>query len=204
MKIIGLTGGIACGKTTVAAMLKELGATVLDADEISRGLTAPGGPALPAIREAFGAQVFAPDGTLDRKALASIVFSNGEALRTLNAITHPMVIARLERGIAACRENAVPIVVLDVPLLFEVGAEKLADTTLCVTAPTEVQIRRMQSRNGYTPTEAMERINSQMPVSEKAARSDAVLDTDKPLAQLREEVEKLYNVWLTADRKENP
>ncbi len=204
MKIIGLTGGIACGKTTVAAMLKELGATVLDADEISRGLTAPGGPALPAIREAFGAQVFAPDGTLDRKALASIVFSNGEALCTLNAITHPMVIARLEKGIAACRENAVPIVVLDVPLLFEVGAEKLADTTLCVTAPTEVQIRRMQSRNGYTPTEAMERINSQMPVSEKASRSDAVLDTDKPLAQLREEVEKLYNVWLTADRKENP
>lgn len=204
MKIVGLTGGIACGKTTVAAMLRTLGAFVLDADEISRGLTAPGGAALPAIREAFGQAVFLPDGTLDRKALAAIVFSNKEALHTLNAITHPMVIDRLESGIAACRESGVSIVVLDVPLLFEVGADKLADTTLCVTAPTEVQIRRMQTRNGYSTKEAMERINSQMPVAEKAARSDAVLDTHKPLAQLEQEVEKLYHVWLNADRKENP
>lgn len=203
MKIIGLTGGIACGKTTVAAMLKELGATVLDADEISRGLTAPGGPALPAIREAFGPKVFLPDGTLDRKALAAIVFGNKAALETLNAITHPMVIARLESGIAACRESGASIVVLDVPLLFEVGAQRLADVTVCATAPEEVQILRMQSRNQYTREEALRRIRSQMPVAEKAARSDIVLDTDLPLPELEKEVETLYHLWLTAARKEN-
>lgn len=206
MKIIGLTGGIACGKTTVAGMLKELGAVILDADAISRQLTAPGGEALPAIREAFGSSVFLSDGTLNRAALAAQVFSDNEKLQTLNRITHPMILDRLATGIEACRENAAPIVVLDVPLLFEVHADALADLTVCVTAPREVQIHRLYTRNGLTREEAILRIESQMPVAQKAALSDVVLDTHKPLCELEADVQKLYDVWTGStppDRKEN-
>lgn len=207
MKIIGLTGGIACGKTTVAGMLKKLGAVILDADAISRELTVPGGAALPAIREAFGSEVFLPDGTLDRAALAAQVFSDSEKLQTLNRITHPMVLSRLSEGIAACRENGTPIVILDVPLLFEVHADALADLTVCVTAPEEVQIQRLYTRSGLSREQALGRINSQMPVARKAALSDVVLDTHKPLPQLEEDVQKLYSVWMNdpvPGRKETP
>jgi len=195
MKIIGLTGGIACGKTTVAGMLNRLGAVIIDADAISRQLTAPGGAALPAIREAFGSQVFLPDGTLDRAALAAQVFSDSEKLQTLNRITHPMILSRLSEGIAACRENGTQIVVLDVPLLFEVQADALADLTVCVTAPEEVQLQRLYARNGLSREQALGRINSQMPLAQKAALSDVVLDTHKPLHRLEEDVQELYSAW---------
>lgn len=198
MKIIGLTGGIACGKTTVASMLSELGASVIDADAISHQLTAPGGDALPAIREAFGRLVFFPDGTLNRGALASLVFSNEEDLATLNSITHPMILDRLKEEIDTCRKMGALIVVLDVPLLFEVGAEALADITVCATSPEEVQIERMRTRSGLNREQALSRIRSQMPVSEKEARSDVVLDTNKPLSQLQQDVQKLYHSWADA------
>lgn len=198
MKIIGLTGGIACGKTTVASMLSELGASVIDADAISHQLTAPGGDALPAIREAFGRLVFFPDGTLNRGALASLVFSNEEDLTTLNGITHPMILDRLKEEIDTCRKMGALIVVLDVPLLFEVGAEALADITVCATSPEEVQIERMRTRSGLNREQALSRIRSQMPVSEKEARSDVVLDTNKPLSQLQQDVQKLYHSWADA------
>lgn len=207
MKIIGLTGGIACGKTTVAGMLSKLGAVILDADAISRELTAPGGDALPTIREAFGSDVFLPDGTLNRAALAAQVFSDEDKLLTLNRITHPMILDRLAGGIAACRESGVPIVVLDVPLLFEVHADALADLTVCVTAPREVQIDRLYTRSGLSRKQAIRRIESQMPVAQKAALSDVVLDTHKPLDELEQDVQKLYDTWMGNDpsgRKENP
>ncbi|MEG2481758.1 MAG: dephospho-CoA kinase, partial [Clostridia bacterium] len=104
MKIIGLTGGIACGKTTVASMLKELGASVVDADQISRELTMPAGEALPALREAFGTLVFYPDGTLNRPVLAQLVFHNREELEKLNRITHPMIHQKLLAEIETCRK----------------------------------------------------------------------------------------------------
>lgn len=195
MKIIGLTGGIACGKTTVAEMLEELGAVIIDADAISHELTAPGGEALPAIREAFGRLVFFPDGTLNREVLAALVFSNEAERKTLNEITHPMILQRLEENIATCRKMGSLIVVLDVPLLFEVGAEKLADITVCTTSPREVQIERMRTRSGLGYEQAVKRIESQMPLSQKEALSDVVLDTNKPLDELRKDVQKLYNAW---------
>ncbi|MBR4069382.1 MAG: dephospho-CoA kinase [Clostridia bacterium] len=207
MKIIGLTGGIACGKTTVAGMLSKLGAVILDADAISRELTAPGGDALPAIREAFGSDVFLPDGTLNRAALAAQVFSDEDKLLTLNRITHPMILDRLAGGIATCRESGVPIVVLDVPLLFEVHADALADLTVCVTAPREVQIDRLYTRSGLSREQAIRRIESQMPVAQKAALSDVVLDTHKPLDELEQDVQKLYDTWMgngPSGRKEIP
>jgi len=195
MKIIGLTGGIACGKTTVANMLKELGASIIDADAISHELTAPGGEALPGIREAFGRLVFFPDGTLNREVLAALVFSNEAERETLNKVTHPLILNRLRENIETCRKMGALIVVLDVPLLFEVGAQELADITVCTTSPLEVQIERMRTRSGLGREQAMKRIESQMPLSEKEALSDVVLDTNKPTDELQKEVLKLYNAW---------
>ena len=195
MKIIGLTGGIACGKTTVAKMFKELGASIIDADAISHELTAPGGEALPGIREAFGRLVFFPDGTLNREVLAALVFSNEAERETLNKVTHPLILKRLREDIETCRKMGALIVVLDVPLLFEVGAQELADITVCTTSPLEVQIERMRTRSGLGREQAMKRIESQMPLSEKEALSDVVLDTNKPTDELQQDVLKLYNAW---------
>lgn len=202
MLIIGLTGGIACGKSTVSAMLKKLGACIIDADQISRSQTAPGGIALPPIRAAFGDQVFHEDGTLNRPALAKAVFGHPEAMEVLNQITHPLVNQQMRQEMEDCRKMGAQAVVLDVPLLFESHMEDWADFNVCVTVPQEVQIARMASRDGFDREAAMKRIESQMPVSQKAERSDVVIDTNKPLSDLEQEVRKLYEGWLCAARKE--
>ena len=203
MLTIALTGGIACGKSTVADMLRALGASIIDADAISRSLTADGGAALPAIREAFGDGVFHADGTLNRPALSKAVFGHPEALEKLNAITHPMILAEMQRQKELCRKAGDAVVVLDVPLLFEAGMQHLGDVVACAVCPQETQITRMKSRNGFDRETALARIRSQMPVSEKAAKSDVVIDTDLPLSALQEAVHKLYQGWLMAARKEN-
>jgi len=203
MYIIALTGGIACGKTTVSGMLAEMGASVIDADQISRSLTAPGGRALPEVRRAFGDGVFLPDGTLDRAQLAKVVFADRAAVERLNGIIHPLVKLEMDEQLEACRKNGAGVVVLDVPLLFEAGMQHMGDVVACVTAPQEIQIARMHSRNGYTREEAMSRIRNQMPVDEKAKRSDVVIDTSCTLEELRTKVEMLYQGWADAARKEN-
>ena len=196
MKIIALTGGIACVKSTLAEMLHELGAPIVDADEVSRSLTAPGGKALPAIREAFGSEVFQNDQTLNRAALAERVFHDPEQLQKLNNLTHPLIIAQMKSEIERCRESGAPVVVLDVPLLFETGLNRLADETVCVSAPLPVQLRRLMTRNGLTEEQAMTRIRSQMPLSEKEKRADRTVSTDCPLEELRTLMSRLYRQWL--------
>lgn len=204
MLTIALTGGIACGKSTVAAMLAELGAPVIDADAISRALTAPGGAALPAIREAFGPEVFGESGALDRAALGRRVFADPAALQTLNALTHPLICREMERGRESCRKSGAPVVVLDVPLLFEAGMQDLADVVVCVRVSERTQLSRVQSRDGLSEAEALGRIRSQMPLAQKARLSDVVLDNERPLSDVRAEVETLYAGWLDAARKETP
>ena len=196
MKIIALTGGIACGKSTLAEMLRELGAPVVDADEVSRSLTAPGGKALPALREAFGGEVFQDGQTLNRAALAARVFQDPEQLRKLNAVTHPLIIERMQSEIERCRESGAPVVVLDVPLLFETGLDRLADETVCVSAPLPVQLKRLMTRNGLTEEQAMRRIQSQMPLCEKEKLADRTISTDCPLEELRARMSRLYRQWL--------
>lgn len=196
MKIIALTGGIACGKTTLANMLRELGAPVIDADAISRSLTAPGGKALPAIRKAFGGEVFQDGQTLNRAALAARVFQDPEQLRKLNAVTHPLIIERMQSEIERCRKSGAPVVVLDVPLLFETGLDRLADETVCVSAPLPVQLKRLMTRNGLTEEQAMRRIQSQMPLCEKEKLADRTISTDCPLEELRARMGRLYRQWL--------
>lgn len=200
MFVIALTGGIACGKSTVSGMLSQLGASIIDADQISRGLTAPGGAALPAIRQTFGDSVFHADGTLDRPALSALVFADKAAIEKLNAITHPLVRQHMEDQLSECRKQGARVVVLDVPLLFEAGMQHMGNLVACVTAPEEVQIARMAARNGYSREEALSRIRNQMPVYEKARLSDVVIDTNKPLDALQKDVEMLYQGWIA--RKE--
>jgi dephospho-CoA kinase len=171
--VIGLTGGIACGKTNLSNALREHGAPVIDADEISRALTAENGPALPAIRAAFGDGVFA-GGALDRRALAKEVFADGRKRETLNGILHPMIFAEMRRQMARTEGAAV----LDVPLLFEAGLDAWCDEIWCAYVPQKEQMKRLMKRDGITGREALRRIRAQMPTREKARRADHVIRTD--------------------------
>ncbi|MBE5786310.1 MAG: dephospho-CoA kinase [Clostridiales bacterium] len=170
--VIGLTGGIACGKTNLSNALRVVGAPVIDADEISRSLTAPGGRALPAIRNAFGNEVFTGD-TLDRKALGEIVFSNPDALAQLNALTHPLIFQIMREEM----EKYPGPVVLDVPLLFETGLDKWCDEIWCAYLPQKDQLARLMARDGITRKAALQRIHAQMPALVKAKKSHHVIRT---------------------------
>ena len=170
--VIGLTGGIACGKSNISRALKEAGVPVIDADEISRNVTAKGGIALPAIRKAFGDQVF--DGEeLNRRALSDIVFADPQAREALNGIIHPMVLAEIHRQMD---ETDGPVV-MDVPLLFEVGMDSWCQEIWCAYVPQKEQVRRVRKRGKITYAEALRRIHSQMPVMEKRKRADHVIRT---------------------------
>lgn len=170
--VIGLTGGIACGKSNISRALKEAGVPVIDADEISRNVTAKGGPALPAIREKWGDQVFDGD-ELNRRALSDIVFADPQAREALNAIIHPMVISEIHRQMD---ETDGPVV-MDVPLLFEVGMDSWCQEIWCAYVPQKEQVRRVRKRGKITYAEALRRIHSQMPVMEKRKRADHVIRT---------------------------
>lgn len=188
---IGLTGSIACGKSTVSSYLRECGYTVIDADAISHALTAPGGDALPAIREAFGDQVFSGS-RLDRRALGSVIFCDSAKRAQLNAILHPMILARIY---AALEESDAPgkLVFADVPLLYECGMEAHFDRIWVVSAEEETQLDRLMQRDGLTKEEALSRIRSQMPLEEKRRRADAVIHTDGPIPQTQRQVRRLLS-----------
>ena len=186
VRVIGITGGIGSGKTTVAGWYHTLGVPVIDADAISRALTAPNGEALPAIREAFGATVFHNDGTLDRAALANRVFTEDPAPRTrLNALLHPMIILRVTQALQTLRAAGEPVVLLDVPLLFETGMDKVCDAVLCVTAPDEVRLQRIERRDGISSEEAVRRIRNQNATERTESLADYVLHTDVEQATLK-------------------
>ena len=187
--VLGLTGGIGCGKSEAARYLRSLGAAHIDADAISRALTAPGGEALPAVRRAFGDAVFAPDGSLDRRALSGIVFSDADAKARLEAIIHPLVWAQTERSIA---EAGAPVAVLDVPLLFESGMDALCGEVWTMAADEETQIARVRERDGLTEAQARSRIANQMPMAERNARAARVIDSARPIAETRSELALLY------------
>ncbi|HML45119.1 MAG TPA: dephospho-CoA kinase [Clostridia bacterium] len=188
MIVIGLTGGIACGKTTLSHALRALGASVLDADAFSREATAEGGEALPAIRARFGPAVFDAQGRLNRAALGEIVFSDPRARHDLEGIVHPAVTRRILSELDRLRRNGASLAVLDVPLLFEAGMEGLADEVWVAYLPEELQIRRLMARDGMAREQALRRIRSQMPLSEKLRRADVIIPTTGSRAQSADRV----------------
>ena len=192
MRTIGLTGSIACGKSNVSAVLRELGAAVVDGDLLSRELTAPGGPALPAIRKAFGDGVFLPDGTLNRRALGNRVFASDAARQRLDGLMQPLLRSLILRRMEEARAGGARICVLDMPLLFEAGLDALCDTVWCVHLPREEQLRRLMARDGLTLPQAEARLRSQLSSDEKASRAQVVIDTSGSIDDTRAMIPALY------------
>lgn len=198
MRIIGLTGGIACGKSNISDALLALGAPLIDGDKLSRELTLPGGLALPALRETFGPSYFFPDGSLNRKALGALVFSDPKALAALDAVMQPLLKDLILYRIEEARYSGADVCFLDMPLLFEKKLDSLCDTVWCAWIPESLQLRRLMERDGLSEDEAMARIRSQLSADEKAARSAVVIPTTGTLEESRALVPPLYRQELEA------
>lgn len=187
MKIIGLTGGIATGKSTVSRLLLKLGYEIIDADAIVHELQAMGSPLLFEIVKAFGSTVLHENGNLNRGELGKIVFKNDVARNKLDSIMHPAVRAEIERRIQMSQAD---VLFLDVPLLFEAGFDDMTNVNLVIKASRQVQISRLMKRDNFTKQEVQARINSQILMSEKIIRADFVIDNSGDLCELEENVEK--------------
>jgi len=193
MILVGLTGGVATGKSTVAKMFKQCGAAVINADLLARQVVEPGKPAWRAIVKLFGKTVLNQDRSLDRQALGSIIFHNPKKRRQLERIIHPRVAreqARLTKAITRKDPNAV--VIYEVPLLFEAGVDKRVDKIIVVTADRNIQIARLKKRNGLSRAEAIRRIRSQMPLAKKTQQADHLLNGTLPRPSLRRRVGQLF------------
>ncbi|MEC5169626.1 dephospho-CoA kinase [Glaciihabitans sp. GrIS 2.15] len=196
MYLIGLTGGIASGKTVVARRLEELGATRVDADQLARDVVAVGTPGLAAITERFGVDVIAADGTLDRAALGAVIFRDPDARLALNAITHPAIRELSSRLFAeASDRDPNAVVVYDVPLLAEAlrdpGYHRF-DLVVVVGASTETRVRRLVQLRGLTREEALHRLNSQATDTERLAIADVVIDSNGTLEETIEQADALW------------
>ena len=192
MRIIGLTGGIASGKSTVSRILQSMGAVAIDADAIAHELAEPGAPLYEAYITHWGAGILTPEGTLDRRKIGDIVFADEDERRWLDDVSHPLLYREVQRRLAALCTSDVQTVVLDAPLLFEAGWERLADETWVVVLPRDIQLRRLMARNHYTEEEALSRMESQLSQEEKMRRADVVIDNRGSEAQLEKKVQEVF------------
>ncbi len=189
--IIGVTGGIATGKSSVADLFKKIGLPVVSADELAREVVRSDSDALRAIAQQFGSDVLLSDGTLNRERLAQIVFTDAAARRALNQITHPEIARLAESKLAALVEAGADTIIYEAPLLYEAGAEERVDKVLVVTANPAVQKNRLMARDGLDAETADLRISAQMPLSEKVLRADFVIDNSGAPAETARQVEAL-------------
>ena len=193
MKLVGLTGGIASGKSTVSRLLAEAGARIIDADVLARQAVEPGQPAFAAVVEHFGSGVLKSDGTIDRDQLAAEVFADPGQKARLERIIHPAVAHAMAARLAEIEATAPEsTVVLDVPLLFEAGMDAGLDLVVVVDAPEAVQLERLMKRSGLSRADALARIRSQMPMAEKRRWADVVIDNSGSLASTRSQVLALW------------
>jgi dephospho-CoA kinase len=193
MKVVGLTGGIGTGKSTVSSLLRQMGATVIDADEATRAVQARGTEGLRRLVEKFGPDILTASGDLDRPRLAAIAFEKPEARQRLNAIVHPLVRQWMAERQREAAERGDEIVVLDVPLLYETRGDAAFDTVLLVYAPEELQVRRLVELRGMTEHEARSRIAAQLPIEEKRRRAPHVIDNTGSLERLRDQVRQVWS-----------
>jgi dephospho-CoA kinase len=191
VRVVGLTGGIATGKSTFSAALRARGVPVIDADELARRVVAPGAPALAQIARAFGPAVIAADGSLDRKRLGEIVFADGAARKRLEAITHPAIRIAMVEEATDLAARGHPLVFYDAALLYEVGADEVVDSVVVVYAPAGAQRARLAARDGLTAAQADARLGAQWPIEEKAARADFLVDNTGGIADLGEKADRL-------------
>ena len=191
--VVGLTGGIASGKSTVSEMLRQCGALIIDADILAREVVRPDMPASREIRQLLGSAAFRADGNLDRAAVASIVFSDKQLRKKLEAIIHPHVIRRM-RAETEHRRRSDPdaVIVQDVPLLLETGMERELQTVIVVYVPQNVQLQRLMQRDALSQSQALARIAAQMSLEEKRALADIVIDNSDSLEHTRTQVESIY------------
>lgn len=196
---VGLTGGIGSGKSVASAMFAELGAAVVDTDEISRALTAPGGAAIAPIRQSFGGEYIAADGGLDRARMRNLVFGNADAKRKLEGMLHPRIRDRLRADVAAARQ---PYAIAVIPLLFETGAYRdLLQRVLVVDCEENEQVRRASARSELSEREVRAIMAAQLPRAERLKRADDVLVNDGSIEALRPQVARLHARYLDLARK---
>jgi dephospho-CoA kinase len=198
LRVFGLTGGIGSGKSTAAELLRQHGVPVVDADELAREVVAPGTVGLTEVVEAFGADVLGPDGALDRKRLGARVFSDPEARKRLNSITHPLVRQLSQVRFTELGASGVELAAYDVPLLFEVGLDAVLRPVVLIAAREATQLARIRARDGLSEADARARIAAQLPLEEKRRRADYVLENDGTLESLDAQVSALVSKLRSA------
>ncbi len=195
--LVGLTGSIATGKSTVSAMFRALGCEIIDADLLAREVVEPGEPALAEIVAEFGADVLQPDGTLDRKKLGAVVFADAARRKRLEQITHPAIGQRFQRRLAELEARGFTGIVLwDAPVMVETGGYRLMDTLVVVATDEATQAARLRGRDGVDGAEAERKIRSQMPVAEKAKLADYVIDNAGDRAATEAQVREVHAALL--------
>lgn len=197
MIIAGLTGGIATGKSLVASCLADHGAIIIDADKIAHDVVVRGRPAWEDIVRTFGKEFLLPDGEIDRKALGKTVFADTAKRDTLNHIVHPRVFEEISSAIAVAVEThgaLDPVIILDVPLLFETKMDVELPEVIVVFAPVETQLQRLMARDNSTEEDALARISSQLPITEKKGKADYVIDNSGSMDSTRQQVVDLYAI----------
>lgn len=193
--IIGLTGSIASGKSTVSNMLKVLGYPIIDADIVARIVVEKGTETLEMITEVFGQQVIAEDGSLNREKLGGIIFSDPSKRKTLNDIIHPAIRAEMLRQKEQLLKEGYPTIIMDIPLLFESKLQSYVEKILVVTVTEEMQLERLMARNNFTLEEAKARIQSQLPLSIKEKEADAVIYNNGTLESTEQQLKKILSEW---------
>jgi len=196
MRVYGLTGNIGSGKSTVAAMFREAGIPVLDADRISREVTSPGGAAYPDIASAFGPGILSPDGAIDRGKLAEIVFSDPSRRARLESITHPAILAAMKEALAQLAREGHPVAIVEATLIHESGRKGLFEAVISVTCDRAVQRERLAARGGLTREQAAARLSAQMDAEEKARASQYVIDNSGDLEATRRQVDRIARILL--------
>lgn len=196
--IIGLTGSIASGKSTVSKMLEERGFPIVDADRVARIVVEPGQPALEKIREAFGDEVILEDGTMDRAAVGDRIFNAPAERKKLNDIMHPAIRHEMLSQRDAHFDSGAKTVVMDIPLLFESRLQHFVDKILVVSVTEETQLHRLMERNGFSEKEARARISSQLPISEKEREADAVIYNNGTKEESEKQLDRILESWNAA------
>ena len=198
MKVVGLTGNIAYGKTEVAKIFKDLGAKIIDADQIAREVVKPGEIAWEEIHKEFGEDILNPDRTINRLKLGEIVFNDNEKRDRINKITHPRIIERMKELIKKYKRDNVKVVIIEATLIVEKGGLKdTIEELIVVTSDKETQIKRILERDGFKREEAISRIESQIPITEKEKHASYVIDNSGTLSETRKQVEEVWEKLKT-------